>query len=106
MTYPAQYRQKALRKLKEGQTIREVAEELKISTRTLQNWKNNKIPTNTRTRKPIKIDKQALLEDVQQYPDAYHYERAIRFNCSDRAIGKALKRLCITQKKDTHTSKS
>ncbi|OAV15195.1 3'-phosphoadenosine 5'-phosphosulfate sulfotransferase PAPS reductase/FAD synthetase [Moraxella catarrhalis] len=41
-----------------------------------------------------------LHQDVVQYPDHYQRERAERFNCTQRAIGIALKRLKITQKKD------
>ncbi len=99
MTYPIQFIEKALQKLEDGQSIRQVAKELQISTTTLQHWKKNKIPKNKRNRKPNKIDKQALLEDVAKYPDAYHHERAVRFNCSAWGIGLALKRYGITRKK-------
>ncbi|WP_421522811.1 IS630 transposase-related protein [Neisseria yangbaofengii] len=50
-------------------------------------------------RKTRKISAQALLEDVERYPDAYCYERAQRFGCSHTAIHKALKRYNISYKK-------
>ncbi|WP_072577700.1 IS630 transposase-related protein [Suttonella ornithocola] len=50
-------------------------------------------------RKPSKIDDEALLKDIEQYPDDYQWERARRFNCSQSAICYALKRLKITHKK-------
>ncbi|WP_312267140.1 IS630 transposase-related protein, partial [Neisseria sp.] len=50
-------------------------------------------------RKTRKISAQALLEDVERYPDAYCYERAQRFGCSSTAIHKALKRYNISYKK-------
>jgi hypothetical protein len=40
------------------------------------------------------------------YPDDYQHERAVRFNCSQRAIGIALKRIGITQKKDLNSPAS
>ena len=46
----------------------------------------------------------ALAEDVQQFPDAYHYERAKRLKVSERCVGFALKRLGITYKKSLETS--
>lgn len=46
-----------------------------------------------------KINDELLRKDVEQYPDDFQRERAVRFNCTQRAIGLALKRLQITQKK-------
>ncbi|SUO94071.1 Transposase [Suttonella ornithocola] len=57
-----------------------------------------KIPIFTE-RKPSKIDDEALLKDIEQYPDDYQWESARRFNCSQSAICYALKRLKITHKK-------
>ena len=47
-----------------------------------------------------------LLNDVQEHPDDYQYERARRLNCSKTGIYHALKRLGISQKKDLRASKS
>lgn len=47
-----------------------------------------------------------LRQDAEQYPDHYQRERAERFNCTQRAIGIALKRLKITQKKDIESPTS
>ena len=60
----------------------------------------------TRQTKPYKIPNEALLKDVNQYPDDYLYERARRLNYSKSGNGYALKRLNISQKKDLSTSKS
>lgn len=49
-----------------------------------------------RTRhKPTKIDMEALKQDVEIYPDAYHYERAARFRISESDIRSALKCLGV-----------
>ena len=49
---------------------------------------------------------EALKRDVEEYPDAYHYERAQRLGVSQRGIGYALKRLGISRKKNALTSES
>jgi transposase len=42
---------------------------------------------------------EALKRDVELYPDAYHYERAVRFGITESGIRSALKRLGISYKK-------
>jgi hypothetical protein len=42
---------------------------------------------------------EALVGDVENTPDAYQYERAARWGVSQRAIGDALKRLNVSDKK-------
>lgn len=99
MTYSQDYRQMILAKLESGITYRTLEQEFNISKTTIQNWKKQlkrKIVTTCKG----KIDMELLHQDVVQYPDHYQRERAERFNCTQRAIGIALKRLKITQKKD------
>ncbi|WP_350588512.1 IS630 transposase-related protein [Psychrobacter sp. 78a-MNA-CIBAN-0178] len=100
MAYSKDYRQMILDKLEMGYSYRQLVEEYQISATTIQRWKKNPEPK-VYKRVPYKIDNDALIADVKEHPDDYHYERARRFNCSDRGISKALKRLNITQKKDT-----
>ncbi len=100
MAYSKDYRQMILDKLEMGYSYRELVEEYQISATTIQRWKKNPEPK-VYKRVSYKIDNDALIADVKAHPDDYHYERARRFNCSDRGISKALKRLGITQKKDT-----
>jgi hypothetical protein len=47
----------------------------------------------------------ALREDVINYPDAYQYERAVRFGVSQTGIVAALKRVGVSYKKNTRLSK-
>lgn len=103
MAYSKDYRQMILDKLEAGYSYRELVEEYQISATTIQRWKKNPEPKKYQ-RSPAKIDNETLIADVKAHPDDYHYERARRFNCSDRGIATALKRLGITQKKDTTSS--
>ena len=52
----------------------------------------------TRHKPATQIDMEALRQDVEEYPDAYQYERAPRLGVSQRGLGYALKRLGICQK--------
>lgn len=98
MAYSKDYRQMILDKLASGHSYRKLVEEYRLSATTIQRWKKS-IERKKYERKPAKIDAEALMADVQAYPDDYCYERARRFNCSDRAIAIALKRVGITRKK-------
>lgn len=96
--YSRDFREKVLAALASGRTYRQVAEDFDISTRTIQNWKR-RIESNTRGRtRRSKISLEALRKDVEMYPDAYQYERAARFNCTQNAIHKRLKKLGISKK--------
>lgn len=99
MAYSLDYRELVLAKLEAGSTYRALRDEFNISTKTILSWKKD-IHRKLKAAKPTKIDNDKLREDVALYPDDYQHERAVRFNCTPRAIGYALKRLKITQKKD------
>lgn len=66
---------------------------------TLLCWHRRVEPITQRQVTPYKVDPKALLEDVQQYPDAYNYERGLRLGVSAGAILYALRRLGISRKK-------
>ncbi len=85
-------------------TIREAS--LFYGLNTIHSWQQNLAPKTTRNKSPPKILDDALIEDVKRYPDDYNYERARRLNCIKTGILNALKRLGISQKKDSRTSKS
>ena len=87
-------------------SIREACTFYNASKTTLQRWLKNPTVKQTRDKPPSKIPNEALLKDVEQYPDDYMYERAQRLNCSKSGIEIALKRLGISKKKDLRTSKS
>ena len=105
MAYSPDYRELIVSKLNEGATYRALERDYKLSRTTILKWKKD-ISRKLRVAKPTKIDNEKLKEDVELYPDDYQYERAVRFNCSQRAIGIALKRIGITQKKDLNSPAS
>lgn len=105
MAYSPDYRELIVSKLNEGATYRALERDYKLSRTTILKWKKD-ISRKLRVAKPTKIDNEKLKEDVALYPDDYQYERAVRFNCSQRAIGIALKRIGISQKKDFNSPKS
>lgn len=94
-------------KLAQGHSVRQVAKMFDIHFTTVQKWKmRDCLEPTKRTVYPAKIDLQALMADVQSYPDAYQHERAKRFHCSQVAIHKALRKLGISYKKNAKPPKS
>ena len=92
--------------LRKSLSIRKVADKFNISTRTIQNWEQGKLPIGKRNKPNLSLDKSLLLDDVMQYPDAYQYERAERLKVSQMCIWYNLKKLGITYKKNTKASQS
>ena len=87
-------------------TILEACTFYNISKTALQRWLKNPTIKQFRDKPTSKIPNEALLKDVEQYPDDYMYERAQCLGCSKSGIESALKRLGISQKKDLSASKS
>ena len=106
MTYSIAYRKQVLSSIDNGLTVREAATFYQLSTSTIHSWRQILEPKKGRDKAPTKILDDALLHDVKEYPDDYQYERENRLGCSKTDIHHALKRLKISQKKDTRTSKS
>ena len=107
MTYSADFRSQVIKSVKnKDMSIRQACTFYNVSKTALQRWLKSPSIKQTRDKSPTKIPNEALLKDVEQYPDDYLYERARRFNCSKTGIFNALKRLGISQKKDLRTSKS
>lgn len=103
MSYPEEFRRQVLSyQKKKSLTLKETAQHFEIGIATLWRWQKRIEIQVSRTRRR-KIDKAALLRDVEQHPDAYQYERAQRFHVSQRAIGQALKKLGISYKKNAQS---
>jgi len=100
MTYPLAFRQKVLA-IKEANnlTYDAAAKRFDISKNSLVLWKRKLEPKKTKNRPWIKIQKQDLEDDVNNNPDLYQYERAIKFGVSTSCIQLALKRLRLSVKK-------
>jgi transposase len=75
-----------------------------ISKQTIYNWSKRLDIKKKRVKPATKIDMGALAQDVQAYPDGYHYERAKRLQVSIRCVGYALGRLGVSYKKNFMSS--
>lgn len=107
MCYPLKFRQHVLQvKHEEGLTFQETSARFRIGVATLFRWARRLEPKETRERTPRKIPDDVLRQQVEDHPDMYHYERARHFGVHPRSIGKALKRLGITRKKNQPASQS
>lgn len=100
MSYSIDFRRKVLEvKGKEELSLAKVSKRFGVAVNTVFLW-SKKIEAITKRNKPaIKIDREALKRDVEEYPDAYQYERADRLHVSKAAIWYALRRLNVTYKK-------
>ena len=106
MTYSIDFRRKVLSVQKsEKLSFKETAERFQIGIDTVTRWHRRIEPQQSGSRRR-KIDKEALLRDVELYPDAYQHERAERFGVCRKAIWSALKKLGISYKKNTTPSQS
>ena len=100
MTYSVDFRQKVLFiRQRDELTLQAAADRFDVGVATIVRWNKQLEPKASRDRSCPKITDEALLADVEQYPDAYQYERAERLNASASGIGKALKRCGISRKK-------
>jgi transposase len=95
----------------EGHTFPELKSTFKIPPETYYQWKEKL--KNGYTGKKIfrerkrKIDKNLLKQAVSEKPDAYLYELAQMFDCSEQAVFYALEKLNITRKKSaSHITKN
>ncbi len=105
--YSLDYRQRVFKLKKEEElTYEETSKRFGIGIATLFRWKKRINPCKTRNKPATKLDMESLKKDVERNPDDYQYERAIRFNVTQRAIGYALQRLKISYKKKSKSPKS
>lgn len=106
MAYSPQFIKKVLMLLSNGNSYRELASKFNISPTTILNWKRGIWPKGKRNRPNTKLELLALKNDVEQYPDAYHRERAERLGVKKSCIGDNLKKLGVTYKKNADTPQS
>ena len=107
MTYSLDFRRKIFAlKAQKGLTFLETSRLFNVSMATLFRWCLKIEPQLTRNKPATKINMEALKKDVEDYPDAYQYERAKRLHVAQRTIGFALKRLGVTYKKNPTASQS
>lgn len=107
MSYSLDFRKRVFKlKAKKGLTFEETSQHFGIGIRTLFRWEKKIEPCLTRNKPATKIDMEALRKDIEERPDAYQHERAALFGVTPGAIGAALKRLGVSRKKNTQSSKS
>ena len=107
MTYSVDFRKKVLAiKDNEKLSFDIAAKRFGISKTTIVSWTKNLEPKNTRNKKAVKIDMEALKKDIELYPDGYCYERTKRLGASPSGIRDAQYRLGVTYKKNSEPSES
>ncbi|MEX0962320.1 MAG: IS630 transposase-related protein [Simkaniaceae bacterium] len=109
MTYSLDLRKKALRYLDKTGDRKKVVEAFGITLRTLVNWirreKEGVLPPKSRRSAPSLIDTQKLQAFIQKHPDAYLREIAEEFGSTAQGIFYACRRLKISLKKRSPTTK-
>lgn len=105
MTYSIDFRRKVLEiKEKEKMSFALISKRFGVGKNTVFVWSKKISPLKNRNKEATKIHTDKLKADIEQYSDAYQYERAERLGVSRSGIQKALKRLNITYKKSFKTS--
>lgn len=93
-------------KNKENLTFAATSKRFGIGMTTLFAWQKRMEPKMKRDRLATKIDMAALQRDVHRNPDRFQWERAQDYNVSAWAIGKALRRLDVSLKKNSISPQS
>ena len=82
----------------ESLTILATAKRFKIDWKTVKSWMQS-IKRKSHSNRFRKLSLEALRKDVEEYPDAYQYERAKRLGVKQNTICDGLKKLKISYKK-------
>ena len=103
MSYDPTFRARTI-KYREAHSLKETCEAFGVNASSVQKWqellrKTGGLEDKPSNRKHRKIDSERLGKDVQERPDDFLSERAVRFGCSDEGIRKALGKIGITEKK-------
>lgn len=105
MAYSLDFRKRVFKiKEEEKLTFEQTGKRFCVSIRSLFSWSKKIEPKKTRNKPATKINMDKLREDVKCSPDAYLFERAERFNVSTTGMFYALRRLSITNKKNSKSS--
>jgi transposase len=107
MSYSLDFRKRVFKiKGKYHLSFQETSERFGVPIRTLFRWNNRIVPKTKRHKPATKINMEALKKHVEDYPDAYQYERAAFFGVSSTGIFHALRRLKVSYKKNAVPSQS
>jgi transposase len=100
MAYSKDFREKVLQIREERHlSLLEASGLFGVGVASLFRWTKKPEPSKTRNKPATKIDMEALARDVEEKPDDFQYERAIRLGVSESCVGRALKRLNMSRKK-------
>jgi transposase len=109
MTYSIDFRRKVLHvKHRENLSFQETADRFDIGIATVVRWHKRIEALQAGCPRPHrkKINEAALLQDIENYPDAYQYERAKRFGVCTKSIWRVLRKLGVSYKKNIAPSSS
>jgi transposase len=106
MAYSVDFRKAAIEYWQAGHTAKELYEAFKIYPSRIYEWLRHKEKTGSLkasypARRTRKIDLDKLKQAVERKHDAYLYELAKQFNCTEQAIFYALKKINVTLKKNS-----
>ena len=105
MSYPLKFRLHVLGvREREDLTLLATALRFAVGISTLTRWVKDPLPRPSGPHRG-KIDMEVLARDIEDYPDAYQFERAKRFGVCQKAIWQALKPMGVTYKKSLTASK-
>jgi len=93
-------------KERENLTFEATSRRFGVGIRTLFRWQLRMEPKMQRSKPATKINMEALKQDIEENPDAYLHERGERFGVTGSCIFYALKRLGVSYKKNSDSSKS
>ena len=100
MSYDIKMRRDVLKvREEENLSYAKVAERFGMSKQSVYNWTKRIEEKKQRNKGAVKIDMEALKEDIKKHPDSYQYERARKFGMSQTGTWHALRRLKVSYKK-------
>ena len=101
MSYSLDLRQRVIAFLQQGGQVTQAAKLFQVGRATIYRWlgRDNLAPTVV-SRRPHRLDWDALEADVRAYPNDRLIDRSQRFGVGISTIAYALKRLNITRKKN------
>jgi len=104
MAYSIDYRKAAIEFKQSGRTFVQLKEVFKITPRTYYQWlelqeETGSLQFRNASKRRGKIDPEKFKQALEEKPDAYLRELAVKFDVSEVAIHKRLKKLKITYKK-------
>ena len=105
MSYSKEYRERTIGYRQAGHTLEQTHQVFKVSISTIREWETRLKETGDLEKNELhrnfrKIDPEKLKAYVEEHPDAYQWELAEVFGCSESGIRDALRRYKITRKKD------